>query len=140
MAGEKKSKEPKASTVGQQMDTVLAHLKHHKSLKSQHAALCEMHDAAAGRPKQELLKKAYWAGWKFAEENLAINNDDDPTSTQGAKNEEERVVDVIRRGWPDPLDKAMRTHNKIVNKQQFTESASVKDLAKVNSNSPEVTV
>ena len=136
----KTTKAPIGSPLGLQMETVLAHMKHHKTTKRQHGALLEMHDMVRRRPPKEIMKCAYEMGWKYAEEEIAHNQDDDPNSVSGPKNEEEGVIDTIRRGWPDPLNKAMRTHNKIQNKQTFNESASVKELARINDNSPEVTI
>jgi hypothetical protein len=137
----KSTKAPIGSPLGRQMEGVLSHMKHHKSTKSQHGALLEMHDMVRRRPPREMLKCAYEMGWKHAEEEaLPHNQDDDPNSVTGPKNEEEAIVDTIRRGWPNPLDKAMRTHNKIQNKQSYASSATTKERAKINDNSPDVTV
>ena len=127
---------------GTAMTSIIERLKAHKSHKSTHEALTNMHDSVLRRPPTEggMLKKAYEAGYKYAEDGISMNKDDDPNSVKGPANKEEAIVDVIRPGWPNPLDSAMRTHNKMMNKQQFSESASVKDLAKINANSPEVTV
>jgi hypothetical protein len=148
--GKKAEKPPISSNIGLKMEELMARCKMDKSHKVQHDAVTHMHNSTKGvdmGEKSMLLKKAYIAGYKAAEESMSVNSDDDSMgAAQGKKEEpEEKVIDALRRGWPDTLATARKNHAKAMDREQKgTDGADngddVRSRAKINKHSPEVTV
>jgi len=150
--GKKAEKPPISSDVGLKMEELMARCKMDKSHKVQHDAVTHMHNSAKGvdmGEKSLLLKKAYIAGWKAAEESMSVNSDDDFSSTSKEEEPEEKAIDAIRRGWPDTLASARKAQEKILDKEDRSkddggdgvgnDSDNVRSRAKLNKHSPNVT-
>lgn len=98
------------SPIGMEMTAVIDKLKAHKDKKSMSDCLQKMNDAVNGT--SPFIKKAYFLGYKKANEDVSASNtsDNNPADDNPDKTKEEFVIDIIRRGWPDPLKKAKRDY------------------------------
>ena len=152
-SGSKAQKIPPSSPIGMGMNSLAEKMKKHKVNKEVHSSLATMHMASSGVPlddKSKLLKTAYLAGVKHAEESVS-----ESSSTQNSalgntdKTEEERLIETIRRGWPDQKRQALADikgetgtpHDEDVRLNDFNYSyGDLKDKARMTPGSPDTTI
>jgi len=110
--GKSSKKRPPASPIGVHMNGLSERMKKHKAQKNVHEALSTMHMSISGHPLDEnskILKTAYEAGAKYAEETVSESNSSTNSALSNTdRSPEEAIVETMRRGWPDPFKKALR--------------------------------
>ena len=77
-----------------------------------------------------IIKKCYFLGYKKAQEeaNVSINKKESGDADE---------INILRRGWPDPLKRAEKLHEKMTKKDKVNPD-SVKERTKMTANSPEI--
>jgi len=141
--------QPPGNMTSAEMEELISKMKAHKLQKSVNQSISEMDSALLGKPPQSVsgqVKKAYWAGVKFAEDSLSENSSEDNPAIEKDKNPEEEIIDMIRRGWPDPQAVAKANHPDASDKREAKDDdiaeseVSTKDRLQMNKFSPKVTV
>jgi len=132
------------SEIGRNMAACSDKLKMHKGHKGLREKITEM--ASAVSAQSPFMKKAYDAGAKYAEESLTNNTSGDSDSQiSDNENESEKIIDILRRGWPDPLAKAKREYRGPDRDRDHAEKMEqdyygYRQRAQLNSVSPETTI
>ena len=113
--GKKPAKLPPSTPTGVDMANIVEKLKMHKSHKNMNEGVNTMSSVMAGTapPEEGILKNAYYAGWKYAEEMMASEDSSqyNPADGNPDKTEEEKIIEVMRRGWPNAEEKSMREYH-----------------------------
>lgn len=141
----KNSKIPPQSMTGQSMEALVEKLKRHKVQQGLNKSISEMNASLQGQGG--ILKKAYLMGVKYAEESVSKDpSSDNPAGDNPDKTEEEKVIEIIRRGWPDPV-KSMKNDPDVPGGREDKaplddgyDREQAKKKAKMTAHSPETTI
>jgi len=144
----KAKKNPIASNTGMQMSKLMDHMKKHKSHKTMNECVSKMHGALSGVPVAGPIKTAYLAGFKYAEEEIAHDDSSEanPAHAKKDKSPEEKVIETMRRGWPDKNNSSTIKDNK--EDGELTDDTydpnldldTAKEKAQLTPHSPETTI
>ena len=146
----KTQKNPVTSMTGMEMQGLTEKLKKHKVQKGIDESLNNMHSACEGH-QPGMLKKAYLAGAKCAEEEVdSTDSSDDNPSLGGddgrGKDPLEKIIDVIRRGWPNASEKAKKDYKGPERDYGDRDNYDVPDIdvykerTKMTKHSPDITI